>query len=138
MTDMLAKKIADRLAASKCSNIKIYDVEKLTPLADTYLVVTCRSESQIEGALAATVRILKDSDHPIKNIEYKSRSLWCLIDCGELIIHLFAPGERERMRFDELFRDCPTVEIEGEETPPVALEEDEDFAEKIHEIDNWR
>lgn len=136
MIENLAAAIADRLAGVKCSHIKIVDVREITPLAETYLVATCRSESQLEGALNLVLQVLKEAGHPLKNVEYKSRALWCLIDCSDLIVHLFAPGERERMKFDELFAACQTVEVGGE--PRLEPETEEEPLSTVHEIDGWR
>jgi len=120
----IQKLLVEKYQGLKLDNIAIYDVKNKTPLNDFIIVVTSRTSATIAGTMEETIRVLRENKIDIHHTEYKNRSLWCLIDCGYFLVHIFAPGERERMKFDELYSSCPHkyFSYDGKEKTELELE----------------
>ncbi len=76
-------------------DVALYDVREKTALFDTVLIATIRSYPQME----ACVRYLEEVT-AIRGAEMGRD--WTLIDLGDVIIHLFAPNDRERYGLDQI------------------------------------
>ena len=98
----------------------VLDVSGLTAYADTFIILTGRSNRQVRSISEAVVHALKeDNDHPL-GIEGLDDGSWVLIDCNDAIVHVFDPETRERYDLERLWRDAPRLElgIEGVEPDP--------------------
>ncbi len=107
--------IINKLQEMKCKNIKVYDVKNMTPLNEVTIVATSRTSSTLWGTIHAVARVLHDEGIEISHIEHRNSTLWCLLDANAYLIHVFIPGERERMKFDDLFKKCPVIYSDDEE-----------------------
>lgn len=124
----IQRKIAEKLEELKCSDIRIYDVRDKTPLNEYMIVATARSSGNMTGPLNAVEKIIQEEQLKLHHIEYKAKNLWCLIDVTDFLVHIFAPGERERIRFDELYSKCP-CEIVSEKVDDYKEENDVSLTE---------
>jgi iojap-like protein len=127
--------IIDKLVGIRCSGVELIDVQNKTPLTEYYIVATARTESTINGTSQAVSQVLKENNYPIDHIEYRQGSLWCLMDCTHFIVHIFAPGERNRIKFEDTYKNCPVTKF-GEEDNDVF--EDKNIYSSPKEIETWR
>lgn len=111
------------------------DMRSLTSYADSFILLTGRSDRQVRSIADAIVETLKAHDEPPLGVEGESDGNWVLIDCNDAIVHVFDPETREQYDLERLWRDAPRIdlEIEGvEANPPVETdgeqaEDDEAF-----------
>lgn len=115
----MAKKIAATLDVHKGEDIKIYDVSDKTPLARFYLVVSCASKRRMNGYADIVKKALVSGGWDIGHVEGKNSSEWVVVDAHEIVVHIFSEGERERVKFDEIYKDCPVVDYS--KTKPLAF-----------------
>ena len=54
--------------------------------------------------------------HEPKRREGNRENRWVLLDYGMLVIHVQRGTEREYYRLDQLYRDCPLIDVPGLET----------------------
>jgi len=73
--------------------------------------VICTGESgrQIKTIYDEVEHILKKEGVLLHHREGTLDSGWLLLDFGDVIVHIFAPPEREYYRLDELWSDATTV-----------------------------
>ena len=111
----------------------VLDVRKLTSFADTFVILSGRSDRQVRSIADAVVHALKQSGDQPLGVEGLDDGNWVLIDCNDAIVHVFDPETRERYDLERLWRDAPRLdlEIEGVEADPepIAVETD-DFDEE--------
>jgi ribosome-associated protein len=109
----------------------VLDVSQLTSYADTFIILTGRSNRQVRSISEAVVHALKeDNDHPL-GIEGLDDGSWVLIDCNDAIVHVFDPETRERYDLERLWRDAPRIDLEIDGVDPnpdpfEAVEEDQE------------
>jgi ribosome-associated protein len=102
----LAHTIIDSLEKKKGENILLLDLIGLCSFTDYFVICTGGSERTIK-ALAEEARIQVKDQHPAKtfNVEGDAADGWVLLDCGDVVLHLFSPVLRDYYRLEELWRD---------------------------------
>ncbi len=109
---------ADRI---KAQNIVILDVQPLSSVADRFLICSGSSDRHVK-AIADTVRddLIQGGEKPLA-VEGYSEGTWVLIDCVDLVLHIFDNTTRDFYNLEHLWHQAPRVEVEGltPETPTV-------------------
>jgi ribosome-associated protein len=89
--------IIETLEALKVKDLSVYDFEQTSPFYQ-YFVIATVNERQGNAATNYLKKALVAEE--IKNIEGKGGS-WTLVDCHDVIIHLFREEERKYYGFDQ-------------------------------------
>lgn len=90
-------KIIDALEGLKVKDLVVYDFEKTSPFYD-YFVIGTVNERQGNAAISHLKKALLADE--IKHIEGKGAT-WTLIDCHDVIVHLFQEESRQYYGFDK-------------------------------------
>lgn len=104
---ILCAKIADN---KKAEDIKIFDVQKLTSIAD-FFVICCGSNGRQLQSIADDIEhaLHAQGIHCIGVEGYVDAS-WILMDYGSMIVHLFEREKRSFYDLDLLWGDAPKVQ----------------------------
>lgn len=114
MIDNPILKTAVKALDSKLAHdIEVIEIEKLTSLADYFVIASGKSSTQVR-ALADEVEFkLKESGILPQRIEgYSSRS-WILLDYSTVVVHVFTEEMREFYSLEKLWADGKKIEIEN-------------------------
>ncbi len=122
MTESNARQKATRIVEAalerKAEGPIVLDMRELTAYADTFVILTGRSDRQVRSIADAIIHSLKQSgDHPL-GVEGLDDGNWVLIDCNDAIVHVFDPETRERYDLERLWRDAPRLDLEIEGVDP--------------------
>jgi len=98
------------------------DMRTLTSYADSFIVLTGRSDRQVRSISESIVQTLKQQGEPPLGVEGLDDGNWVLIDCNDAIVHIFDPETREQYDLERLWRDAPRLDlgIEGVPAEPEA------------------
>jgi ribosome-associated protein len=78
-------------------------------MADFFVICSGRSDRQVQALSGAIVDELRDAGiRPLGSEGVKS-SRWVLLDYGSVIVHVFAPEEREFYGLERLWSNAPQV-----------------------------
>lgn len=105
----LAHAIVDLMSNKKAANILMLDMQKITLLADYYILCDGTSKRQIDAIADELLEKLKQDGPKIARAEGTAESGWVLIDFGSVIVHVFSPEQRAYYRLEELWKDAPIV-----------------------------
>ncbi len=113
-TSVVAKElIADACQAAKGLELEILDVRNLSDIADYFVVVSGRSDRQVQGI---GNRVLEAAEkvglEPI-SIEGFEKGHWILIDFGELVVHVFYEPVRAHYDLESLWSRSRNTESLG-------------------------
>ncbi|MCU0477881.1 MAG: ribosome silencing factor [Chloroflexi bacterium] len=105
----LARRIVELAEDKKAAEIVLLEITPLTTVADYLVICSGGSERQLdaiadgitEGLKAEGIRILAREGEPISH--------WVLLDVGSVIVHVFAPPEREYYALERLWAEARTV-----------------------------
>lgn len=116
----LAKKIGQKLSDMKGDGVIVADVSNITPLCEAYVIAGANSDRKLNGMVDAVYQVCKEEEHPISHVEGKNGSKWIVVDCYDVVVHLFERHERERVKLDQIIVKCPQESLsELEEVEPV-------------------
>ena len=112
----------------------VLDMRELTAYADTFVILSGRSDRQVRSIADAIVHALKSNGEQPLGVEGLEDGNWVLIDCNDAIVHVFDPETRERYDLERLWRDAPRLdlEIEGvnpDPSPPIESGNENDAAD---------
>jgi len=105
----VARKIVDAAEDKKAADIVLLDVSELTSMADYFVICSGGSERQL-GAIGDGIaeKLRGEGVRPIGR-EGGSNSHWTLLDFGAVIVHIFAPPERDYYQLERHWAKAKTV-----------------------------
>ncbi len=105
----IARKIVDAAEDKKAADIVLLDVSELTSMADYFVICSGGSERQL-GAIGDGIaeRLRDEGVRPIGR-EGGSNAHWTLLDFGAVIVHIFAPPERDYYQLERHWSKARTV-----------------------------
>ncbi len=105
----MARRAVDLAADKKAIDIVLLGIGELTTVAD-YLVICAGSSERQLGAIAdgITEGLATDGISPLGR-EGAAGAHWVLLDFGAVIVHVFAPPERDFYQLERLWADAPTL-----------------------------
>ena len=104
----IAKRIVEAASDKQASDIVLLDTSGVCSFADYFIILTGESGRQIEAIRQAIDEALKGKAIA-RHYEGSASSGWLLIDVGDVIVHVFAPYEREYYQLDNLWENAPIV-----------------------------
>jgi ribosome-associated protein len=101
---------AARLAANtRCNNVAVLDVRGLCPVADFFVIATGTSARQMRTVIDEVQELADARGYsPIARSGYEGET-WMLLDCVDVLVHVFEPGARHFYDLDGLWGDAKPV-----------------------------
>jgi ribosome-associated protein len=95
----------------KALDVVVLDVGPLTSIADYLVVCSGRSDRQVQSiAQAVEDAVGAEGERPI-SIEGMQRGQWVLLDCVDVIVHVFYQPVREFYDLERLWEHAPRVQL---------------------------
>ncbi len=104
--------IVDAALDLKAQRPVAMDVSEVTSFADVFVVLSGRSDRQVRAIVDAIERKLKEHGEQPLGIEGYDTASWILMDCNDVIVHVFAPETREHYDLERLWGDAPLIDLE--------------------------
>jgi ribosome-associated protein len=106
--------LATELASEKqARDIAMLDVRALCSFADYFVICTGDTKRHIEAIWQGIDEVLRAKDVVPHHNEGTPDSGWMLADFGSVIVHIFAPLERDYYQLDKLWdKAIPVVRIQ--------------------------
>jgi len=96
------------------------DVRDVVSFADTFLIVTARSDRQVRAVADAVVAALVAVGEPPLGVEGLEEGRWALLDFADLIVHVFLRDARETYALDRLWSDASVIGLPAERAQKAA------------------
>ncbi len=105
----VARAAVEAAEDKKAADIVLLDVTGLTSIADYFVICSGGSERQLAAiAEAISERVEALGVRPYAR-EGSALSHWLLVDLGSVIVHVFAPPERDYYQLERLWAEAKTV-----------------------------
>jgi ribosome-associated protein len=109
-SDTLKDLIIEVLDASKAEEISVINLSGLTSIADYMIIASGTSSRQVAGFVDKIDEKLKDTMFDVIRTEGLPTADWVVVDCGDVIVHLFRPEVREFYAIEKMWQiDTPQV-----------------------------
>ncbi len=109
----MARKAVEAASDKQASDIVLLDVRGVCSFADYFVICSGDTSRQIEAIREEIGHRLKKEGILPHHAEGTLDSGWLLFDYGDVIVHIFAPFEREYYQLDKLWSQAtPIVRIQ--------------------------
>jgi len=105
----LAHRIVEIASDKKGNDIIMLRTAELTSMADFFVICSGRSDRQVNALASAIVGELRDEGIRPMGLEGRQSARWVLLDYGTVIVHIFAPEEREYYGLERLWSKAAQV-----------------------------
>ena len=105
----LAHRIVDVASDKKASDIVLLRTAEITTMADYFVIASGHSERQGQALSNGIGDELRDEGIKPLGVEGLSSARWVLLDYGSVIVHVFAPEEREYYGLERLWSTAQEV-----------------------------
>jgi ribosome-associated protein len=97
----------------KAEDIVVLDVKQLSSVADYFLICSGSSDRQVRAIADAIAEELAQHGEKLLAMEGYQKGTWVLIDCADLIVHVFDDNTRRFYDLERLWYRAPHVEVPG-------------------------
>ncbi len=106
----------------KANDLVILDISKITSFANYFLLCTGDSSRQMQAIADEVEKQLKATGIRPSHVEGYQNSEWILLDCMDLVVHIFSKNARAFYDLERLWRDAQKMDasllIEKKEAKP--------------------
>jgi ribosome-associated protein len=105
----VAQLIVEVASEKLASDIVMLDLRGLASFTDYFVVMSADSSRLIQALEEDILSALKESKLSMHRREGSATSGWVLMDCSDVIVHIFGPEEREFFGLERLWARAPQV-----------------------------
>ncbi|MBE6108551.1 MAG: ribosome silencing factor [Erysipelotrichaceae bacterium] len=110
MSDLL-NLIVKTLDAHHASKIEVLDFTVTSPLYDYSVIASVSNQRLAHAVLMYVEEEVEKHGYPIRKVEGDDQSRWLLLDCYEVVVHIFVGEERDVYQLEKLWNDLPRIEV---------------------------
>jgi ribosome-associated protein len=107
-----ARAAADKLA----TDIVLIDVSDRLAITDVFLIASGSNERQVEAIVDSVEEQMRAVGAKPLRREGRRDDRWVLLDYGDVVVHIQHTEERVFYALERLWRDCPTIAFDPDET----------------------
>ena len=98
-----ARLAVDVASEKQATDIVMLDMRELGAFTDYFVILTGESHRQVQALLEDIDQALDKAGMTLHHREGSSEGGWVLLDYGDLVVHVFAPEEREYYHLEQLW-----------------------------------
>lgn len=96
----------------KAIDVQILDLQGIFPVADYFVICSGRNVPHISAIADEIQSELEKQGFKLARLQGTPESGWVLLDCGDVIVHVFSESAREFYNLERLWRDARVVPFE--------------------------
>ncbi|NLA77919.1 MAG: ribosome silencing factor [Erysipelothrix sp.] len=97
--------IIDAIEAKKGNDVQIIDFQQQHSMVDYFVVCDAPSNRQVWAIVDHIKKTVEAANFQVLKIEGKANSRWVLLDCGDVVVHVFEDDERQVYKLEKLWAD---------------------------------
>ncbi len=97
----------------KAEDIVVLDVQPISSVADHFMICNGASDRQVRAIAEAIVDELAQHGEKPLSVEGYHQGTWVLMDCADLVIHIFDHETRHFYDLERLWHRATRVEVPG-------------------------
>ena len=109
---MEPREVTELMLEKKATNIKIFDVKKITSITDYFIICSSDSAPQTRAITTNIEKKLKKTGIKPISIEGQEKLEWVLMDYITFIVHIFSDEKRKFYDLDRLWADAKITTIQ--------------------------
>lgn len=109
LTDKQLQDVVHVVEEKKGRDVTLLNLQGISLVTDYFLIVTGNSTTQVKAISDNLSDKLPDIGLPSLRVEGLQEAKWVLVDCGDLVIHVMTPDQREFYNLERLWGDAKVV-----------------------------
>ena len=105
----MVKLACEAMEEKKAQDIKIIDIEKVSTLADYFIIASGSNRNQVQAMADNVNEILGRAGVEPKQVEGYQNANWILLDYRDVVIHIFDEENRLFYDLERIWRDGKTI-----------------------------
>lgn len=110
----IVKKAAQAIYDKKGSNIIALDVQGVCTATDYFIIAEGNVDRHVVAIAQEVEHSLKQNGELPLRVEGRQNGDWIILDYGNIMVHLFMPGLREKYGLEQLWSQGRPVELSFE------------------------
>lgn len=110
MENTMLKTIVGAMENRKAINIKVLKIDKLTAVADYFVICNGTSVTQIKAVADEVEFKLEQAGVVVSHREGYSSGNWILLDYDSVVVHIFHPTARDYYNLEKLWADADEID----------------------------
>lgn len=106
----MAHLVIEALEDKKANNIRVISIEKISTLADYFIIASGSNRNQVQAMADNAEEMLGRAGYHPKQIEGYQSANWILMDYGDVVVHIFDEENRLFYDLERIWRDGEVVE----------------------------
>jgi len=107
----IAHAVTKALDEKKGMDIKLLKIDRVSSLADYFLICTGTSNTHVKTLCDYAEYTLEQLGEPMLGREGHRGNSWELLDYGTIVVHVFTEEAREFYSLERLWADAETIDI---------------------------
>ena len=107
----IAYAVTKALDEKKGMNIKLLKIDKVSSLADYFLICTGTSNTHVRTLCDYAEYTLEQLGEPMLGREGRRGNSWELLDYGTIVVHVFTEEAREFYSLERLWADAENIDL---------------------------
>jgi ribosome-associated protein len=120
MAKVAALAADDKLA----TDVVVLDVSEQLVITDCFVIASAPNERQVNAIVDNVEEKLREAGHKPVRREGTREGRWALLDYVDIVVHIQHNDERNFYALERLWRDCPTVPVDGIAALPTPAADD--------------
>ena len=109
----VALEVTKALDSKKGMDIKLLRIEKISSLADYFLICTGTSNTHVKTLCDYAEYTMEQLGEPMLGREGHRGNSWELLDFGSVVVHVFTDEARKFYDLERLWADAEVVDLQG-------------------------
>lgn len=101
--------MVESLAEKKGEKILLLDIQEIASFTDYFIICSGTSDRMLNALADSVVDCAKKEGGLRTRVEGSSNYGWVVVDCGDIVIHLFSPSQRDYYRLESLWEKGKTL-----------------------------
>ena len=107
----IAYSVTKALDEKKGMNIKLLKIDKVSSLADYFLICTGTSNTHVRTLCDYAEYVMEELGEPMLGREGHRGNSWELLDFGSVVVHVFTDEARKFYALERLWADAEQVDL---------------------------
>lgn len=103
--------IINALESKKGIDIVVLDISKVSIIADYFVIVSGSNINQVKALSDEVYEKVSQSQFDIRQTEGYEKANWILMDCSDVIVHIFDKESREFYDLQRIWSDAKEIEL---------------------------
>lgn len=112
--------VVEAILDKKGEDVVVLDVREVASFADTFVIASGTSDRHVKSLVDSVEQALRARGERPLGIEGYRDARWVLVDCDDVIVHVFLRDVREHFDLERLWSDAPTLELGGDDARSAA------------------